>query len=363
MTKDLPTLYKPDSKGKVREWRVDTLGDSVLVSHGVRGGKEQQKETKVFGKNIGKANETTPEAQARKVALAKWTHQKDRKGYGLTPEEAVLNKKPMLAYDYHKHGHRITYPAGVQPKLDGIRALVCKMSEGIVSITSRTGKTFGADLSHLEAALDAALEVGVILDGELYNHDMELEDINSAIQKTNDNTPNIEFWVFDLADDKMDNGRRAGAMHMGFIPELPLRLVRTELAVDEAAMIEKHNVFVSAGFEGVMVRNREGMYKFSRRSADLQKYKVMMDGEYRVVDIEEDIDGYPKFVCAAASGTFKTTINGEKNETLKYLENKDEYIGKWLNVQYQKVYRKTGLPQFPKGKYFRDCLDNGTPTT
>jgi DNA ligase-1 len=361
MLPHLPILFKPDDKGKVREWSIDIEGASIFVSHGVQGGKIQTKETKVAGKNLGRSNETTPEAQAEKVALAKWAHQKDRKGYALTPEDAVLARMPMLANSFTKYSHRIEYPCGVQAKLDGLRVLATKTAEGVVRLTSRTGKAFGANLSHIEEAVDAVLTVGSVLDGELYNHDMELEDIQSAAQKTSEATASLEMWVFDVADTSVDNGARAGAMAMGFKPELPLRLVKTELVQNEAEVRKKHDLFVSAGFEGCMVRNRKGMYKFNRRSTDLLKLKAFLDKEYRVLDIEEDKDGNPLFVCIEGDNTFRTTIDGDREENMKYLRDKGQYVGKWLNVQYQKVYRKTGLPQFAKGKYFRELGEAGNP--
>ena len=143
---------------------------------------------------------------------------------------------------------------------------------------------------------------------------------------------------------------------MGFSPVGPLKLVRTELVANEVEMQAKHDLFVSAGFEGVMLRNREGMYKFNRRSADLQKYKVMMDDEFRVVDVVPDKDGCSVFVMAGATGTFNGVMVGVKEENKVYLANKEEYVGKYVTVQYQRVYRDSGLPQFPIVKCFREVV-------
>lgn len=357
----LETLYKPDSMGRVRQWSVRVEEDSVIVCYGELGGKIQEKVTRVYGKNLGKSNETTPHQQAIKVAEAKWRHQRDRKGYGLTAEEATLARMPMLAYDFHKHGHRIVYPAGVQPKLDGIRCLATKAGEGEVQLTSRTGKGFGAKLQHLKDTLDGMMAVGTVLDGELYCHGLELEDISSAVQKDGDNTSLIEFWVFDLAAEGIDNGRRAGILNAGFVPSGSVRLVATDTINSKEELIKKHKLFASAGFEGVMVRNREGMYKFNRRSADLQKYKTMLDSEFQVMDIVGDKDGCSVFVLADHNGTFNAVMVGNKEENKKYLANKDDYIGRWVTVQYFKRFRDSGLPQHPVVKRFRDCSDRGEP--
>lgn len=354
-------LYKPEANGKVRVWEVWTEEDVVYVQYGVEGGKLQTKETKVKGKNIGRSNETTPAIQALRVAKSKWNAQKDRKGYGITPESAEVGKRPMLALDFNNHSHRITYPAGVQAKLDGVRCLVTKVADGHVTLTSRTGRPFAADLSHIERWFDEELAVGSVIDGELYNHDMEFEDIQSATSKTNEQTPDIEFWVFDIADASMDNGRRTGTLSFGFSPSGPVRLLSTETALNEDDVKRWHKRYTNVGFEGVMIRNKLGKYKFGRRSGDLQKYKVMMDAEYPIIAINPDKDGCPVFTLAHDSGQFDAAIVGNKDANKQYVDNKLEYIGKYATVQYQKLFRDSGIPQFPIVKYIRECDDKGVP--
>jgi DNA ligase-1 len=353
---DLVPLYKPDSKGGVRVWSILVDGTDYSISHGIVRGKMQRKVTTCYPKNVGRSNEVSAEDQAVKAAAAKWVQQKERKGYGITPEEATLSRKPMLAMDYHKSGHRITYPCGVQPKLDGVRALVERISEEKVSITSRTGKTFEADLGHIEQWVLENLEVGTILDGELYIHGKELEDVVSAVKKTKDMTAEVEFWVFDLIMEGADNSRRTGILHTGLAPTGPIRLVKTKLVHSEEEMKHEHKFYVAAGFEGTILRNREGLYRFNHRSPDLQKYKDFLDEEFPILDITEDKDGYPVFLLACGDGVFNCVLRGDKEENReKYLQGqKDDVIGKYMTVKYQKKYRDSGLPQFPTGQVIRD---------
>ena len=58
---------------------------------------------------------------------------------------------PMLAQSHDKHGHKIKYPAYVQPKLDGIRCFVHVDGES-VTLKSRTGKEFKS-LGHIADAV------------------------------------------------------------------------------------------------------------------------------------------------------------------------------------------------------------------
>jgi DNA ligase-1 len=347
------TLFKPDSQGKTRVWSIRVEGDTFIVSHGIKDGKIQEKETKNYPKNVGRSNEVSAEAQAVKAAKAKWTHQKDRKGYGLSTEEAVVNKLPMLALDYHKHGHRIVYPAGVEPKLDGIRAFLTRETEDLVRVTSRTGKDIDT-LPHIARWAFENMEPETTLDGEIYLHGKELEDISSAVKKTNELTPELEFWVFDIGMTGLDNGGRRAILSVGLVPSGPIKLVETKLVNSEEEMKTYHKAYVNAGFEGCIIRNRDGMYKFNHRSPDLQKYKDMLDSEFIIVDTIPDKDGNVKFVLAYDGGTFPCVKVGNKEENTKnYLGNKD-IIGKRMTVQYQKLFRGTGCPEFPIGKTIRD---------
>ena len=91
-------LYKPDTKGNPCIWSIAVNDDSYTISHGKVGGKIQNKTTICAPKNVGRSNESTGREQALKEAEAKWIERKDRKGYGLTVEEATDCEKPMLSH-------------------------------------------------------------------------------------------------------------------------------------------------------------------------------------------------------------------------------------------------------------------------
>lgn len=114
----LPKLYKIDSKGKIREWETWVDNTTIHVRHGAKDGAKQDQITQITkGKNIGKANETTPHEQAILESKSKWLKQKD-KGYSenSSPEKVF---RPMLAHRHDKHAKKVLYPCFVQPKLDG----------------------------------------------------------------------------------------------------------------------------------------------------------------------------------------------------------------------------------------------------
>jgi len=353
-------LYKPDTKGNACVWSISVNDDSYTISHGKVDGKIQNKTTICAPKTVGRSNESTATDQALKEAEAKWIERKDRKGYGLTMEEATDCNKPMLAMDYHKAGHRITYPCFVQPKLDGVRAFIEKVSDTEVTITSRTGKDFPADLSHIEQWALKNMSVGLILDGELYIHDKELEDIVSAVKKTKPSTAAVEFWIFDYVD-TLGFGKRRAWLHAYFQPlrmsmfNEPARLVPSGDLFFEKDLKSWHKVYVDDGYEGIMLRNYEGAYKAGKRSPDLQKYKTFLDEEFMINAVLEDKDGNPVFKLICGDTSFTCVLKGDKDENrAKYITGNANVIGKYMTVKYQKKYRDSGLPQFPTGVAIRD---------
>ena len=78
--KTLPALYKKNSSGEIQIWTIQTDGNQIVTSWGVHGGKIQTtSEIITEGKNLGKANATTPETQAESEAQARWEKQKKKK--------------------------------------------------------------------------------------------------------------------------------------------------------------------------------------------------------------------------------------------------------------------------------------------
>ena len=89
--------------------------------------------------------------------------------------------KPMLAHKLNENKIDWSKSVYMQPKLDGVRCLFTK--DGAFS---RTGKQF-MNIAHIEKMLKHFFNErpDVILDGELYNHDLrnDFEKIISLVRK------------------------------------------------------------------------------------------------------------------------------------------------------------------------------------
>lgn len=385
-------LFGKDKKGGFKVWSISAMavGDAaqVVVVHGKEGGKMQEKVEAVKAGKQGR----TPLEQAISQAEGKIKKQVDK---GYRENKADLDDLPllaMLAADYRKQGHRIEYPCYTSVKYDGVRCLA-KRKNGVITLESRTGQPY--DVPHIVEALSFMKE-GWVLDGELYLHGESLQDITSAVKRTRPweevedaeaklekakgvseeahaeaitelnaalniqrIRENLEFHVFDIPSD-MDFTCRLEQLvwlNDNFIESIgKLYVTGYATAFSEADMKEQHKQAVAQGYEGIMLRNFQGVYESGKRSADLQKYKEFMDAEFRIVGNTRDKDGLVVYTC-------RNDVNDEEfNVTIGSHEERQNVVdASWLTVKFQSRYKGTLLPQFPTGVAFRACDEAGNP--
>lgn len=345
------TLYGLDKGGNFKVWEISTSGDILTIVHGKEDGKMQTKEETIKGKNIGRANETSPAEQAELEAMSRWRKQVD-KGYRESKEELKeLPLLPMLAHDYLKQGHRIKYPCYGSPKLDGVRCLAIR-HEDRVELKSRGGKEYFVE--HIQRDLLGSMLPGEVFDGELYIHGKYLEEIVSAVKKPNEDTPNLKFVIFDVVNHKEFDDR---LQDLAVVKRFGASVEELRYVVlnSEQEMKEKHKEYVAAGYEGIMLRNGGGVYESGKRSADLQKYKEFFDEEFVIIDVREDANGNAVLeVYDNTAGCNFSVCYGDHEERKRQLKEKSLYIGKKITVKYQTRYKDSKLPQFPTGAVIRD---------
>lgn len=380
----LETLYKLDSKGKLQEWSIEVTdegGSALLVTrHGKVGGKIQEAaETITAGKNIGRANETTPLQQAEAEARSEWEKQVSRKGYtpdqmkalsGANDQAGTLS--PMLAHKYTERAKYICWPAYCQPKLDGQR-VVAVYDGSETTLWSREQKPI-VGLPHIAAAITAQMKklgitTEVVFDGEAYHHDYRARfgEIISFVKKLKPGHEVVQYHIYDLPRSP-DNDSPPAQGSRGFsrrylsleclLRDAPdcLQLVETVPVEDEAEATDAFKHFVSLGYEGAMLRNSASPYAEGKRSNDLQKMKEFDDAEFEIIGVKEGrgkFAGLAVYSCRAANGkTFDCNPPGpltERNISQCSLD-----IGKQLTVQYFGLTDAEEVPRFPVGKAIRE---------
>jgi len=367
------TLYGLTKKNKVYVWNIsvseqtESLHGEIVITRGLLDGKKHKSlQVITSGKNIGKINETTPVSQAVFNATSKVRKKLDD-GYAETIEESRKKfselLKPMLAQSYEKHKSKLKYPCVAQPKLDGIRCLARK-SQGMVTLYSRQGKILDL-VPHINNALNQVLQDGECTDGELYVHTWDFQKIVSAIKKVSENTPMVEYHVYDCPNME----KRETPFHKRFTPANQskfanenniLRSVQTMPIDSETQLRDYEELCINNGYEGIMARNADSKYLFGYRSSDLLKVKRFIDNEYKIVDISEGTGvekGCAIFLCETLEGkTFGVRPTGTHAERKIVYKNQKDYLGKLLTVKYQEL-SNDGVPRFPVGLHIRESWD------
>lgn len=378
----MKTLYKKDSKGKIRQWDVSVEGNTITVSSGILDGKKTTQVTTCKGKNIGKSNETTPEEQALLEAQSKWNKQVEREDYHWDVERSGKQLRPQLALDYTKVPHRVNWGSVVsQPKLDGLRLCVGSRDTmkgydpDSIEMLTRKGETYNVDhlvepckdlLSYINTNLVEDNKC-LALDGEIYKHGLPLQKIVSGAKKHHKGlTESLEFHIFDLVIEDMGFQHRYDILRtaISVVASKSLHLVSNVLVDNvEQAKLELGN-WIEQGYEGLMLRHINGTYAIGQRSPDLFKYKEFQDKECKIIDVWEDKNGNAMFTCLFDKddvlSKFNCTPKRTHEERKAILANSKEYIGKWLTVKYQDL-TDDGLPTFPVGLDLRDCDEDGNP--
>lgn len=374
-----PVLYNKDSFGRKRIWKVKTLkytNFSKIVSQtGIENGKMQNMTRLVkVGKNIGKKNETCHFTQALSEMDSMWNKKKDigykekeeyEKDNDQKENEKYHSLRPMLALKYKERSHDITFPCYIQPKLDGIRTIY-----QFSKLWSRLGKEFTSPFHILEELNNSDDLDDIILDGELYIHNTEFQVITSLVRKKkwnvieNDKGKELKFYVFDFHSNNTKYKNLKFEERYKFLEELfqktsfkHLVLVPTKKINAYQDAEEEYNKYIKEGYEGIMFRNCDGIYKRNFRSKDLQKMKPEDFDEFKVVGYEE-ASGVQKGCVVWILETkeqkrFKACPAKDFETKKKYLINKNDYIGKYATIRYQGLSTEN-IPRFPIFIDFRD---------
>lgn len=364
-----PTLYKVTSKGAIQQWTVSAISNRGIATMrkviGQLDGKLRPADKEIKGKNIGRSNETTPYEQAKKEAEACWKKKTEANYVEHIPniEDAPTFVLPNLATKFVERMKSIIWFAYGDIKLNGVRCLLRKVSDTEIDYRSRTGKSYNATLSHLTPYLLEMMEIDEIFDGEIYVHGWSFQKIIRRVKKMRPDTNQLEYWVYDMPVKDIPFSERKEKLEDRFFGEResnkwPIQLVQSVRLDSEADVYKYHDMFVKQGFEGIIIRNTDGMYGFGKRTFDLQKYKHFDDNEYKIIggkEAEGTDKGTVIFECEVlvGDGTFNVRPRGSLKHRRQMLKDLNKLIGKDLTVRHF-GYSEDGIPTFPVGVAVRD---------
>ena len=257
--------------------------------------------------------------------------------------------KPMLAYKVDKKPVDWSEKVYIQPKLDGVRCVIHLDEKENIRCFSRTGKEFH-NLQHIKDSLKPWFEFhdDVILDGELYNHDLRdnFEKIISLVRKQKPTESDrleaaelVQFHCYDYIDQMHDYSTRMNQLVTTDMYSDCVKYVETTLVNSKEAAQIRHQYNLNNGYEGSILR-LDAPYQ-CKRSYNLQKFKDFNDTEATIIGYEigkgkregtlgkflmQDDDGI-EFGCPPGKGyNYKDLAN--------ILNNIHDYIGQRATFTY-----------------------------
>lgn len=197
----------------------------------------------------------------------------------------------------------------LEPKLDGVRMLLFVNSAGVATSYSRNGKVY-ENFGHVEDQISSLAKVflakdefkaGFVLDGEVTSASFQ-ELMKQARRKTAANATDAVYNVFDIIPVaafesgkwQMPLKRRLQFLEL-FRPTFDKMLnVETltylDVDLDTAAGKDQMDRYaqdnVTAGFEGIMIKDYDAPYE-CKRSMSWMKWKPTITVDLTVIDIEE----------------------------------------------------------------------------
>jgi len=380
MATTYPTLYKKGTNNKILEWTLHIVPNTtfydIATTYGEKGGNLIEKRATIME---GKAGRTVLQ-QATQEATRRFKDKKEKENYRETIDEndTTIEMRPMLAQTFSpelyqpkttSRSFKLEFPLYVQPKLDGIRC-ISHFVPGSHEIKMISRKGTPISFEHIQEPLFMQLNTTtaieeIFIDGELYSTELTFEKISGIVRKQSREEQDektikkIQYHIYDIYI--------PNSPHLGYTDRYRIlcslfphtntnpfyKLVHTEYADSFKMVMPLHQKYVEEGYEGIMLRDKNGPYEIDKRSKYLQKYKTFLEEEFEIVGFGEE-DGMIIFQCKTGDNRiFMARPRGTFEKRAEMFINGPTYIGKHLTVIFQE-YTELGVPRFPVGKCVRD---------
>mgnify|MGYP003387765037 FL=1 len=251
-----------------------------------------------------------------------------------------MRHKPMLAYPVSSKPIPYEKLMYMQPKFDGVRCVI-QYDNSQVTAYSRTGKEW-KNIDHIRFNLKSFFQLNptVVLDGELYNHDLnkDFEKIISLVRKTKptdedrlESSRMVQFHCYDVINMKanFNFNVRNEWISLNVPNNHCVKHVETHEIWAEKYALQYHKINLKNGYEGSILRLNEPYQ--TKRSHNLRKFKDFHDSEATLTGW---VEGKGKRV--GTIGKF-TAIDDEGNEfgmpvmdKFEYLQDNFKKMQKWV---------------------------------
>lgn len=256
----------------------------------------------------------------------------------------------------------------VQPKLDGVRAWVDWVDGEPLLISSQGHIIYS--VPHINMALKELSRLNGghqdKLDGEIYSHGLPFEEIISRAKRTKElhhDYATLQFHIFDY------KSQLPQALRMEYLEKLEKNWHANSLsdthfalcwvptvAVKREQLTSYLNNYLTAGYEGIIIRNPLASY-VETRPYTILKWKPSKKDWYEIIDVLEAVSeqGVPlgrvgAFTCTDRYGnTFNVGpgLGVDHREAERLWDARKELVGQFAEVYYQNLTNK-GVPRFGK---------------
>lgn len=394
-------LFKRNAKGDPISWGIHEYGQNneYIIHYGAVG---SHKHSEIIKAKLSRGNEIESRIKAkRKEGYKEASELKDNAPLKIEGDVNLLNflntylpknnttdegfVLPMLAkvLKDNKPFDKRSYLG--QYKINGVRCIVgAEQTNDMfnpvrLTYRSREGTDWTSKLTWMDEVilpaikddlLDAMIEEGACLDGELYIPGYKVNDINSFVK--NEKLPQhllLQYWCYDIAIDNMsyearrkfknDNISRlcytfdTYEQHLNNKSKLILLPDVVISNIDDATRFR--DKFISLGFEGLIVRDVDSAYQFGARNLAMLKYKRIDDAKFKIVDVVPE--GVRTTLCKLVlrndinDELFECGVNFDHSRQEYILKHKQDYIGKYAFVAF---FERSGVHQVP---FHARCVD------
>jgi len=336
------TLYKYDENERLRIWTIILDNNKVYTKYGLNNGKKTTSTPQIFTNSKLKSGQelaTTFFNKTIKLKLLKGFKKSKNKNKSLV----IL---PMRAHKYEEHFNKIIYPALIQIKYDGFRCLAHYSNTlNKVILTSNNGKIF-YNLEVIEKQLLPFFEKNhdIYLDGELYIDNSNLQSISSLLlSKKKVDTSNIQYNIFDcffLNNLEKTFKERYNYLENNLKEKSRINLVECYKVNNKEEIDNYFHEFLNEGYEGVIIRNYDGIYKLNGKSYDVLRSKEFKTDYFKIVNAKKGSGKQENSViwilqCLINKNkTFNAIPYGSIEEREYMWKNRKKYINKTVEVKY-----------------------------
>ena len=268
--------------------------------------------------------------------------------------------KPMLAKQVDKVTNTKIFDKEwyASRKIDGLRCLIYMGEDGKLHTASRGAMNYDASMYEVlsnQTLIELFKEnKGLIMDGEAYHHGLSLQQLNSIArtQKTAIDYSILQFYWYDIVDTNSTFDERwaymndiKDAYNLSFDPEkvfkrdeLRIQFVPQQLVSGYDNMLKLHNQYVEEGWEGLVIRDPDVVYRPNGRTNDMVKIKCYKSEEFLITGYELGLRGNEDMVFTLVTKegkSFKAKPHGDRAQKDWYINNFDsECLNHYGTVKY-----------------------------